>query len=1192
MAKSNFLNKNSAYIGSLVSYLEDIKPYHSKLSEIAEEYQFYESMNVKFEERTFERTKIDAANLYNFFSSGNDDSFKEMPLKMLDTSLRGTLYPAEPVPDFGIVPHVYSKKAFDGPGAASVLIARNGDRANAELLVEGHDYFLSHGGIQFKVWQNKVPKTNEYGEWLDLNGNVIDRVANPTAIPAYVWESKWVDTRDQNLISLASEQARILALDTSNPASAVNQIKALLLQVAALSLPSHIVPMLNVHLATINKPDLPRDYEELLANLQEQNITPPTGFDGWIGNDGIDTINGVTKFFTYVDEALSALTPTLAIFPRMFAEESLRTAGVQESELMEPGASNLHTSARIWFKDPIGLPPETTAYSEQWNIIKVNPIAYSRPLKTSPRVTDARLIMHGDGFKNAVQATWTVQFTSSTTYIVSYTTSTESVSLVPMSAPSFKDLWVHFTLYQGSIGFAVGDTFTFETFARKPSYLVHGSVSGWRKSVVVDELYNDIISFKIQKPTPELFKLVNNPYRLNTYDTTPFDTTRYDAGNRGRNLKIDAAQRVDDVTPDGKNNWYIGRPNGPGIITVTVSDDAPSMLYTLTPTPLYPAVPTGWLVSRADVGVVGHLSIDIVDIFSDEYVTIEAKDIDGSDPDMLQILQLEITGDDFQLWNGQDTIILNSNNNVDLVDMPAMTVTLPGPSDVVLVDKRFDDRISINLQYNSVFVKPDLEPLAPISLNPFFIDTSTNLGLVQLENTSPETSILSTWLPLTVQGYDSFNSPVQFSSAAKYFDVLSAGSGQTIGRLLSTDEPGEAEFVWNDAFAAEYLPLNAEANVVVLTSGFNDRVHARITESVKFLISGGALLLDFMFEDFATVTIKDSQFWNIYTAIEDTINTVISDGPFGGFLPGYDTQLYDDEGSTIINQYEAPKPLGYESGIFESKPYDKEGFAPRTDLGLGPANYDTGIPLVDLFSEAQVLGTIPAGSRTTLQALRYKTISDQLQPFLIGVLGTSGAIDEQSILAQFHANIEAHLALIPSDSALLVPTLNGPFKGIGLPSVGMAMEITIGSADTAKPSSDVTNTGIQDSAMILTILPPLSTDESTFDEGGLDALPDTSALIFLDTLPPIGSPPSVGQTYETYDSPISLVSAPGYAPNAFEIYFNVPSVGTMKTPRAFMWLPAWDAPREVPVVEKTGIGKYRISIPISTDAKLYLMPGL
>lgn len=1118
MAKSNFLNKNSAYIGSLVSYLEDIKPYHSKLSEIAEEYQFYESMNVKFEERTFERTKIDAANLYNFFSSGNDDSFKEMPLKMLDSSLRGTLYPAEPVPDFGTVPHVYSKKAFDGPGAASVLIARNGDRSNADLLVEGHDYFLSHGGIQFRIWQTTDANTN--------------------FVPS------WSDTRDQDLISSSISYARSVALDASNPASAISQVKALLLRISVLQLPADIRSILDGHLATVNIPELPRDYEALLNELKDRAITVISGFSGWIGNDGVPLGS------KYVDEALSALTPALLVFPPMFSDASTREPGV--------------VGSRISFGPSAPL--------EQWNIIKVNPIAYSRPVKVSARSTDARLVMHGDGFKSAIQATWTVSFTSNSTYVVSYTAGSQTVSTAPISSASFKDLFVHFSLHSGAVGFAAGDMFTFDTYARKPSYLVHGSVSGWRANAVVGEAYNDIISFTIEKPTPELFKLTNNPYRLNSYDTTPFDSSRYDSGNRGRNPKIDAAERVAET---GVDSWVIGS----GTITVKVSDDAPSVLYTLTPTPIFPAEPSGWLVSRADIGVLGHLSL--TGTFSDEYVTINSAGILGADLDMLKILQLEITGDDFQLWNGQDTIIIRSD-----------TVQLPGPTDIVLVDKRFDDQISINLQYDSVFVKPNLEPLAPISLNPFFIDTSTNLGLVQLENTSPETSILSTWLPITIKGYDSFDTEVQFSSKAKYFDVFSAGSSKTIGRLLSTDEPGEAEFVWNEAFAAEYLPLNAEANVVVLTSGFNDQIHARISESVKFLISGGALTLDFMFEDFASVSIKDSQFWNIYTAIEDTINTVISDGPFGGFLPGYDTQLYDDEGSTIINQYEAPKPLGYESGIFESKPYDREGFAPRTDLGLGPANYDTGIPLVDLFSEAQVLGTIPVGSRTALQALRYKTISDQLQPFLIGVLGTSGAIDEQSSLAQFNANLEAHLALIPSDSALLVPTLNGPFKGIGLPSVGMAMEITIGSADTAKPSSDVTNTGIQDSAMILTILPPLSTDESTFDEGGLDALPDTSALIFSEVLPPIGSPPTVGQTYEDYDSPISLVSAPGYAPNAFEIYFNVPSVGTMKTPRAFMWLPSWPAPQEVPVVEKTGIGKYRISIPIATDAKLYLMPGL
>lgn len=55
---SNYLYSSNA-VDSLIAYINDVKPYHSKLSEIVEEYQFYESMNVAINDsKKFTRTKI------------------------------------------------------------------------------------------------------------------------------------------------------------------------------------------------------------------------------------------------------------------------------------------------------------------------------------------------------------------------------------------------------------------------------------------------------------------------------------------------------------------------------------------------------------------------------------------------------------------------------------------------------------------------------------------------------------------------------------------------------------------------------------------------------------------------------------------------------------------------------------------------------------------------------------------------------------------------------------------------------------------------------------------------------------------------------------------------------------------------------------------------------------------------------
>ena len=49
-------NKNSTYVQSLVSFILDTKPYHSKLTDVVEEYRFSDEMTVHFDERLFSNT--------------------------------------------------------------------------------------------------------------------------------------------------------------------------------------------------------------------------------------------------------------------------------------------------------------------------------------------------------------------------------------------------------------------------------------------------------------------------------------------------------------------------------------------------------------------------------------------------------------------------------------------------------------------------------------------------------------------------------------------------------------------------------------------------------------------------------------------------------------------------------------------------------------------------------------------------------------------------------------------------------------------------------------------------------------------------------------------------------------------------------------------------------------------------------
>ena len=63
-------NKNSLYVQSLVSFLNDTKPYRCKITEVVEEYRFFDEIFVHMKERFFNNTTLKSSYPYNFFSAG------------------------------------------------------------------------------------------------------------------------------------------------------------------------------------------------------------------------------------------------------------------------------------------------------------------------------------------------------------------------------------------------------------------------------------------------------------------------------------------------------------------------------------------------------------------------------------------------------------------------------------------------------------------------------------------------------------------------------------------------------------------------------------------------------------------------------------------------------------------------------------------------------------------------------------------------------------------------------------------------------------------------------------------------------------------------------------------------------------------------------------------------------------------
>lgn len=1463
--------KNTRYISSLVSYVNDTKPFHSKLTEVVEEYQFFDEMSVKLSESFASRLKINPAWTYSFYSSGSAIN-NRVPLKQLHTHLARAFplntssYGAVKVgrdenTDLASVPYVYSKQTFDGPGIAEVLLERQGNRAILEPMVEGIDFFQSHGSFQFQVKQTTDANTN--------------------FVPS------WNETRNDDVVWQASVITRRRANDNTKSTSALSQIKTLLTQIQALGLSVAATALLTPLLTPLNTVQdytalrtaattdgltipvgltgydlilyvderasllspstiairnnlvaildsylLSRDYEPLLNQLISDGETPLAGYAGWIGDD--------TTTLKYVDERLSNLTPSLyfnaysnhstfesgqaeypAVTTPYFTVTNIDTtvaavAGdawtVIASDPLQPyydvfsaltgyvgsvtatvGGAVFSSSTLTFTITHLAQAPldysatirnrnrivfEETANLETWNIIKVNPIAYTRPTLRSTRygylrsatnvvgevtligtslptgtivltaqaggqyfdltstaepsytaviqvgipyndgriaftivqgsavpfsegdrffiritnapaqaanldlgygydldsydnpnllytaaatpkinfvydtrftdynlstlnlqigqsavagrkwriraipnlaqpiatikkdgsgpiewvdlqaatsgvapdpallaaplysmlgdsnpapdlrlyyatdfsveysdndfatltvlgtvpvggsfssvaqdvsftltpgskpfigvlsddglalsavqggdvfsfevinnpptvelpigitsATAARLVLHGDGFHEAPPASWTVTFTSATTYTVSgILTEGSPGSQVPggpvsgelsgsalISGLSFNRLGIHFTIVPGQAGFAAGDVFTFTTFSRKPTYLVHGSVTGWTEDAVVGEPYwNGHIGFTIQPPTAELFSTVRE-------------------------------------VPTAPNTWSVG---GGTVALTRLRFDAPSLQYYLTPTA------TGWLVGRSDVGALGHLAM--TGTFTDTYITLTAT---GVTP---VALTLEITADDFTLWNAQDVVIVR----------PQDEARLPENNDFLLIDRRTNDRLTLNLDYSVVSGAPSIAGLAPITIDENYIDTYTGPAGIPLANTSPETAILTNWVPLITIPRDNTISTAEFADAATRYEFRAAGSNELVGTLepTSSNSAWPVEFVWDSTFLTTYLPLNTQVNFVTYGSGFNDRVNVRLSEGINFLIGGGVLTTDFLFADDVPIAIDEYHQWNIVQRQQDAFNALIEDSPFGGFLAGYD-----------------------------NLPFDEETFG-----------YDTGYPLVDAFLQAKQLAAL--GSLTTQQETILADNLLLINNYLVG--GDLGSTELVDFLGALYENGE------------VLGT-----SGFGFPARGLGIDIQTNQTNTASAS-------IQDAFVTVAADLSYGQGEQGLDVGGLDQVGARTAIIYSGALPPVPTSPSI-TTYAEFQTPLALEGGGSLTANVFEINFqitaaNLATVTAMPTPKVFIWLPTWSAPKQAAVVTKLGVGKYQVSVPASTEAKIYVQPG-
>lgn len=709
-----------------------------------------------------------------------------------------------------------------------------------------------------------------------------------------------------------------------------------------------------------------------------------------------------------------------------------------------------------------------------WSIQNPDPLQ-TEPASLTGRLVP-RLIMYSESYWNTAPAAWTVQFIAPGEYTLNgvYTTGQLAGQVVfgtavtvntATNGQSYKNdaLGLHFTVVNGSAGLAPTDRFTWTTFQPSPSYLVHGSVSGWQPDATVGEFYwNGKIGFKIPASKASLF---------------------------------DGGVLVETDSP-----WTTAN----GTVTLNyLRPDAPSVVYTA-----ISYVAGHWTLIRD-----GKVVADGATRLIDQYI-----DLTLPTPSFGWKYTIQVLGHGYHLSMGNDLAIVRTTAG-----------RMPTANDFVLLERTKDDALQISIVPIDAAHAITLSQLAPVTIDLRYVDLNANSG-VPLSATSPETAVLQGWLPILETRLNSSSFLANFSDTANTVVIRAAATGETIGTVepVSTD-PTNVIFRWDPTFHGKYLPLNAQATVVTLGQGMDEQVHVAMRDSAMFLLSGGGLTDSMLFTDTASVTVSEDLQWTILNTYAESAGITIAEGPFSGFLPGYDNTQYDFElGTGDVN--DDTNPAG---------------------------SYDAGVPLTDYFMQAQGLAGLP--SLTPQQQALQNDLLSLLDPYLdpAGILATT--------LAEFLASIEA------SGAVNWTPT----YYGFGIPAVGMGMEIT-------DDQGEASSTSIIESLTITDRSFGYAFDDGGFDAGGMDELPDSTVILISQNLPPVPSTglPPPGTLYANFDSPL-VVPAPGA--RVIEVSFTQ---AVVSTPQFYAFRPTDVAPLVIPIVERLSAYAFRFSLPSASELKL------
>lgn len=161
------ISKNVNYLQGLIDYILDVKPYHCKLTEVIEEYQFSDTINVKITDSLETDIKVSSVWEKTYLTDGTRNRILIPSYNLPRYSIENNLHYFTSNNELTYLSTLGITNAYQlrgSTGIESVILNSN------EQLVEGIDYFYSLGMYSFTV-----TKSNNKFYLNDIDGESLDR---------------------------------------------------------------------------------------------------------------------------------------------------------------------------------------------------------------------------------------------------------------------------------------------------------------------------------------------------------------------------------------------------------------------------------------------------------------------------------------------------------------------------------------------------------------------------------------------------------------------------------------------------------------------------------------------------------------------------------------------------------------------------------------------------------------------------------------------------------------------------------------------------------------------------------------------------------------------------------------------------------------------------------------------------------